>query len=124
MRLNETKIGEVLVLRLLESALDAHVAGPFRDRLSELVQGGHERIVLDLSAVDFMDSTGLGAVVTGLKCMRGHGQLALCGIQEPVLNVFRLTRMDRVFTITDDAPSAAAALDGTAAQPGGGTVAR
>lgn len=106
--------GEVVVLEIQDRALDAHNAADFRAQLDRLIAEGHERVVLDMSQVDFLDSTGLGAVVTGLKRMRGHGDLVLCGIVEMVMNVFRLTRMDRVFYIEPDVDAAVAALS---AQP-------
>ncbi len=109
----ETRMeGRVLVVKPLEGALDAHAAPGFKDRLAELIQAGHGRIVLDLEAVEFMDSTGLGALVACMKRLGGSGSMALCGAREPVLQVLRLTRMDRVFPITNDAGEAIAALTG------------
>lgn len=110
MQFESRREGQVVVLEIHERELDAHNAADFRAQLDRMIADGHERVVLDLSRVDFLDSTGLGAVVTGLKRMRGHGELVLCGIVEVVMNVFRLTRMDRVFRIEPDVDAAVAAL--------------
>ena len=104
--------GQVVVLEIQDRSLDAHNAAAFRTEIDRLIRDGQEKVVLDLSRIDFLDSTGLGAVVTGLKRMRGHGDLVLCGIAELVMNVFRLTRMDRVFRIESDVDSAVASLSG------------
>ncbi len=54
-------------------------------------------IVLDLSSVDFVDSTGLGAIVRCLKELNGRGQLVLCGVNEMVLSLLKMTRLDDIF---------------------------
>jgi anti-sigma B factor antagonist len=60
--------------------------------------------------VDFIDSSGLGAIVSALKTIGRNGDLVLCGIKETVMSLFRLTRMDRVFRIFTDQGEATAAL--------------
>ncbi|MBK7366754.1 MAG: STAS domain-containing protein [Candidatus Eisenbacteria bacterium] len=90
----------VLVVKPLEQALDAYAASPFRERMAEFVAQGSRQIVLDLSHVNFLDSTGLGAIVSSLKRLEGNGVMVICNAGEMVTDVFRLTRMDRVFPIT------------------------
>ncbi len=89
----------VLVVNPLEQALDAYAASPFRERMAEFVSQGARQIVLDLSAVNFLDSTGLGAIVSSLKRLEGNGVIVICGAGEMVTDVFKLTRMDRVFPL-------------------------
>jgi anti-sigma B factor antagonist len=69
--------------------------------------------VLDLSKVEFIDSSGLGAIVSSLKRMGGRGELVVCGLREPTMTLFRLTRMDRVFQVFDSEQQAVSALSGT-----------
>ncbi len=99
MRIDERQDGDVLVVRPAEEALDAYAAGSFREFMSGRIQDGHRRIVLDLSAVGFLDSTGLGAVVSSLKRLDGDGVMVICNAGEMVSDVFHLTRMDRVFPV-------------------------
>ena len=108
MQMDERHEGSVLIVSPKEQALDAYAAPGFRDRLSECIAQGHHRIVLDLSDVDFLDSTGLGAIVSSFKRLDGRGTMIICNAHEMVLDVFRLTRMDRVFAI---APSLERALE-------------
>jgi anti-sigma B factor antagonist len=51
--------------------------------------------------VDFMDSSGLGAMVSVLKTLGGAGALTVCNVKGGVLSLLKLTRMDKVFTIAD-----------------------
>lgn len=106
MHIEDRQEGNVLIVRPREQALDAYAAPGFRDRMAELIQQGHRAIVLNLSDVNFLDSTGLGAIVSSLKRLEGRGVMVICGAGEMVTDVFRLTRMDRVFPLvasTDEA---------------------
>lgn len=90
---------EVAVVEPGVKRLDAAVAPDFKQQVVALVQGGERRIVIDLAGVSFLDSSGLGALVSILKALGGQGALAVCGAQGSVLGLFKLTRMDKVFAI-------------------------
>ena len=66
--------------------IDVYTAPKLRDQITELVSGGSYNIVIDLEAVEFLDSTGLGVLVGGLKKVRAHdGSLELICSQERLL---------------------------------------
>jgi len=88
-----------VTIRVEEKRLDAAVALAFKDKVRSLVAHGGARITLDLSPVDFMDSSGLGAVIAIFKSMPAGRSLVLAGLSPNVERVFRLTRMDKVMTI-------------------------
>lgn len=70
-----------------------------REEIASLVSAGSNRIVIDLAAVDFLDSSGLGALIGGLKATRqAGGDLRIAGANEQVLLVLQLTNLDRVLT--------------------------
>lgn len=58
-------------------------------------------MLLDLNHVDFIDSSCLGALVSILKSVNGQGELALCSLNDTIKNLFKLTRMDRIFSIKE-----------------------
>jgi anti-sigma B factor antagonist len=74
------------------------VAAPaFKSLVEETVAGGRTRIVVDLGAVTFIDSSGLGALIAGLKATRqAGGDLRIADVPEQVMTVLRLTNLDRV----------------------------
>lgn len=110
MKLEQQNFGTALLITVGEDRIDAAVAIQFKDGLRSLADGGPERVILDLQQVQFLDSSGLGAVVAAMKLL-GPGQtLELANLTPVVANVFRLTRMDRVFTIHDDADAALGGL--------------
>lgn len=91
--------GRTMIVRVMENRIDAAVAILFKDAMREMVAMPSDRIILDLSQVTFLDSSGLGAVVAVMKLMDAGRPLEIAGLTPTVEKVFRLTRMDRVFTI-------------------------
>lgn len=97
--------GGTLVARVDEDRIDAACAIQFKDRMREVVTDPAKRVILDLSRVLFLDSSGLGAVVAVMKLVGPDRSLELAGLTPTVEKVFRLTRMDRVFTIHTNLPA-------------------
>ncbi|MGB8623498.1 MAG: STAS domain-containing protein [Paracoccaceae bacterium] len=95
-----------LVVTVPEDRVDAAVAIEFKDRMRQVTDTESARIVMDLSRVAFLDSSGLGAVVAAMKQLRPDQRLELAGLTPTVAKVFRLTRMDTVFTLHDTLDSA------------------
>jgi anti-sigma B factor antagonist len=93
-----------LAIRVEVDRIDAASAIRFKDRMRELTQGSLGPVVLDLARVAFLDSSGLGAVVAAMKALGPDRPLELSGLTPTVQKVFRLTRMDSVFTIHSSLP--------------------
>ncbi len=110
MKLEPRNHGDVLIIEVNEPRVDAAVAIQFKDAVRDLSANGPERVVLDMKAVDFLDSSGLGAVVAAMKQLGSARKLELAALTPNVKKVFRLTRMDTVFCIHPDAESALGAI--------------
>jgi anti-sigma B factor antagonist len=97
--LNVRKEGDHAVLGV-GGEIDVYTAPKLREKLIELVSDGEYHLVVDLEKVDFLDSTGLGVLVGGLKRVRNHdGSLQLVCTQEKILKIFRITGLTKVFPI-------------------------
>lgn len=97
--------GGILVIRAQNDRIDAAGAIQFKDRMRDLTKDSTAaRVVLDMSQVAFLDSSGLGAVVAVLKALAPARKLELSGLTPTVQKVFRLTRIDSIFTIHDTVP--------------------
>ncbi len=84
-------------------------APQFSQRLQEAIDNGNRAIVLDLSAVVFIDSTGLSVLLNGLRSVgQRRGRLALVCTNPTVLRLFQITNLDSTFDIFDDRPKAIA----------------
>jgi anti-sigma B factor antagonist len=80
--------------------IDVYTAPSLRERLNDLVASGHYDLIVDMAQVEFLDSTGLGVLVGGLKRVRSQdGTLRLVCAQEKILKVFRITGLTKVFPI-------------------------
>lgn len=99
-KITSREVGDRTVVAV-SGELDVFTAPTFEARLSELVQGGRTRLVIDLSAVDFLDSTGLGVLVKALKWVRERdGTLAVVASEDRITKVFRITGLDVVMCLT------------------------
>lgn len=92
----ETK-GAVLLVRVQAIQIGADTADTFRAQVLKDVPREGARVALDLSQVEFMDSSGLGALVSLLKAVRPTGELVLFGLKPSVQEILRLTHLDSVF---------------------------
>src|SRR5207248_9099888 len=82
---------------------------PYTTLFRSVSQGSHQ-VVVDLEGVDFLDSTGLGVLVGGLKRLRSHdGDMILVCTQPRILKVFEITGLTKVFAIFDTVDAALAA---------------
>jgi anti-sigma B factor antagonist len=93
------QVGNVAVAAMPVEELDAGNAGEFKRDMAPLVEA-HTNVVLDLSRLRFVDSSGLGAFISCLRKLNAKGgDLKLCGMSKDVRAVFELVRMHRVFDI-------------------------
>src|ERR1700748_2172311 len=94
----------------VEGEIDVYTAPRLRELLIELVNIGHYQLVVNMEKVEFLDSTGLGVLVGGLKRVRAHdGSLDLVCTQERILKIFRITGLTKVFGIHETVDEAIAA---------------
>jgi anti-sigma B factor antagonist len=92
--------------------IDVYTAPKLRERLVGLVEAGSYQLIVDMENVEFLDSTGLGVLVGGLKRVRAHeGWIELVCTQSRILRIFRITGLNRVFSIHDTVREAVAAHD-------------
>ena len=110
-----TRTRGATVVRPEGGRLDLDAAAQFRGRLHQLIQSGHRNLVIDLSEISFIDSSGLGALVSALKLLKNgrdrrrvprtggsrrgaaRGDVRLASAQPPVLSLLEVIRLDRVF---------------------------
>lgn len=105
MDIESTSIHGIQVVTPLIKRLDASVAQIFKERIQACIAQGQNKVLLDFSRVDFIDSSCLGVLVSLLKALNGKGELAICALNGNIQNMFKLTRMDRIFIIGTDRTS-------------------
>jgi anti-sigma B factor antagonist len=110
MRFEEKLDGNTVVVKLLDARFDSSTAPLVKERFARLIGQGYQRIALDISDVEFIDSSGLSAAVWALKRLGASGELVISGARGTVMSILRLTRLDQIFRIFPDKEMAVAAL--------------
>jgi anti-sigma B factor antagonist len=102
MNLDLEKINKFNVLIIKDERIDAHNSSELKDYILQMIERGENHIIVQLAHVRFIDSSGLGALLSGHKnTLAKSGRFALTNIQQQVLSMFELTRLNRVFEIYD-----------------------
>jgi anti-sigma B factor antagonist len=97
MNIEQEKVGDVLVLRVREPQVTSHEAPELKTRLLGAMTGDHDRIVLHLEEVVHMDSTGLGALLFGIRQADQHDKdLRFSGVQNKVQFLIHVAHLDEV----------------------------
>ena len=92
-------IDNVTIIALVGAQLDASTAGEFKREIAPVLEQ-HTQIIFDLSQLGFVDSSGLGSLLSCLRHMQIRGgDLKLCGMSKSVRTLFELVRMHRIFHI-------------------------
>jgi anti-anti-sigma factor len=94
-----------------EGIIDSAGGGQLRQDVSDRLESGVETILLDLTNISFMDSSGLGAMVATLQRVRSRGaKLYLCSLNDQIKIILELTKMDKIFDILPDRAAFEAAI--------------
>src|SRR5262245_7820417 len=101
--------GAVVVARVADKRIDASAGPDLKAKCAARIEQGAQKLVLDLTDVEFVDSTGLGAILHVVKRLPGGG-VVLCGCRPTLVDLMRLTRLDRVFKLYPSQAEATAAL--------------
>lgn len=98
------KINGYSVVNVLDERIDAHNSAGLKEMFLRLIEQGEGKIVVQLDKVRFIDSSGLGALLSGHKNLtaKKSGRFILAGCKQQVLSMFELTRLNRIFEIYAD----------------------
>ncbi|MFQ5824579.1 MAG: STAS domain-containing protein [bacterium] len=112
MQFQEEKIGDVLIFRLLQPRFDTYIAPEFKTEMLRLIEKESEhKILIDLNEVDYVDSSGLGALLFGLRQVKSKsGVLKLVNLNPKFLNLIRIAKLDNVLKSYDNDDEAVASF--------------
>lgn len=95
-----TNLSPTVVLASLSGRFDAHQVPRIQKEIDAALAGGANTVIMDLTDVNFVDSSALAVMVRTMKhCRERNGEIVLCGLRQPVRIIFELTRMDKAFRI-------------------------
>lgn len=94
----------------LDGEIDLHVSPEVAKSLRKMIENKPRQVVVDLTKVTYLDSSGLAVLIEGMQNVQKYGgKFGLAGVQEDVKHVFDIARLDQVFEIYPDVDSALAA---------------
>jgi len=102
--------GGITIIRPGVERLTAINSKAFKDEVVALIDAGNSELIIDFASTTFLDSSGLGALAGVLKKIGHRGDLAICGLGSEVMQMFRICRMDKVFSIYPDEAASIRAL--------------
>src|SRR4051794_1763322 len=98
--------------------IDLFTAPELKQKLTEAIEAGKRRIVVDLTETSFLDSTALGVLIGTVKRLRSRdGALVIVNVDQNIAKTFEITGLDQIFTILSSREDAVAALDAATPQP-------
>lgn len=101
----------VLFVKPLDKSIESFNSREFKSQVADLINQGHTSILLNLSEVEFIDSSGLGSLISILKLLaHSKGNIAICKAQDQAMRIFVLTRLNRAFQLFPDEEEAIQAL--------------
>jgi len=97
--------------------IDLFTAPELKQKLTDAIEGGKSRIVVDLTDTTFLDSTALGVLIGAVKRLRSRdGALVIVNVDQNIAKTFEITGLDQIFSILGTRDEAIAALDAAGAQ--------
>lgn len=107
MKLSTRQVGDVTVVDAAGRITLGEGASDFRERLRELASTGDKKILLNLGDVSYIDSSGIGELVSGFTTVTNHGgQLKLLGLNKRIKDLLQITKLYTVFEVFEDEASA------------------
>jgi len=92
--------------------IDLFTAPELKQKLTDAIEGGKSRIVVDLTETSFLDSTALGVLIGAVKRLRSRdGALVIVNVDQNIAKTFEITGLDQIFTIVGTRDDAVVALD-------------
>ena len=105
-------VGDIAIVAIPGKSLDSASSRGFKEQIAPVV-AAHPKLIFDLSQLTFVDSSGLGAILSSLRqANAAGGDLKLCGLSKPVRALFELVRMHRIFDILNTREEAIRAFGG------------
>lgn len=99
MKIKQEKYNDVTVLTLDGEVLDASIVGDFKNAIAPILRA-ETQVVLDMNNIQFVDSSGVGAILSCLRILNAEGgEFKICSLTKPVRALFELVRMHKIFDI-------------------------
>jgi len=103
MQINTQEINGIVVLKVVGKIMGGPEAGQLNDKIHELIEAGKQKLIIDMSKLELMNSSGLGIFIGAVNTLKNNnGQLVMIHVPPRIQQLFKMTRLSSVFNIADD----------------------
>ncbi len=100
MKIKQSPRDNVMVLELSGKIMGGPDFDKFKGEITDLVEGGYKNLILDMSGVPWINSTGLGILITGYHSIKAaEGTMKICNVKERVLSIFYISQLENIFDV-------------------------
>ena len=100
MKLKQNPQGKIMVLEVTGKIMGGTDFDRFKEEIKGLIAGGYNNVVLDFGGVPWINSTGLGILITGFHSLKAaEGSMKICNVQERVLSIFYISQLENIFQV-------------------------
>ncbi len=111
MKIKQNPRGKIMVLELSGKIMGGPDFDLFKGSITDLIEKGFKDVILDFGGVPWINSTGLGILITGhLSLKSADGSLRICNVRERVLSIFYISQLEKVFQVFPTCDEAVASL--------------
>ena len=112
MKTNRNPQGKIMVLELSGKIMGGPDHDRFKGEIKQLIEEGYKDIVLDFAGVPWINSTGLGILISGYHSLRAaEGTMKVCSVKERVLSIFYISQLEKIFEVFPDRTAALASYE-------------
>lgn len=113
MKIKQNPQDNCMVLELSGKIMGGPDFDKFKNEVTSVVEEGHKNVILDMSGVPWINSTGLGILITGYHSVKAaDGVMKICAVKERVLSIFYISQLQNIFDVYATRDEAIAAIDG------------
>lgn len=112
MRVQDELRGDIVILKLKGDMMGEPDTGIFREKIAEFLEKGMKKIILDFSGVKWMNSLGLGALISAFTTVKNHsGEMVITNVTKKVESLFMITQLIKVFKHYDTVDEAISSFE-------------
>jgi anti-sigma B factor antagonist len=113
MKIKQNPQGNVMILELSGKIMGGPDFDKFKEEIAKMIEGGFKNVILDMSGVPWINSTGLGILITGYHSIKAaEGTMKICNVKERVLSIFYISQLENIFDVYETLDQALAAYSG------------
>ena len=112
MKIKQNPQGQIMVLEVSGKIMGGPDFDRFKGQITEVIENGFKDVILDMDGVPWINSTGLGILITGYHSLKAaEGSMSICNVKERVLSIFYISQLENIFKVFETLDEALASFE-------------